>query len=292
MLGIARAKCGGGRGRRTSPRLCCGLQNELFVAGAELATAPEAAERLKDGVSRITAEMVDELDAEIDRYMERVELPPKFVIPGGTALSAQLDAARAVLRRAERRALALAEAEELEAGGGGSATSTAARTSSMRWPASPTSPTPPCSRGDAGRRRRRATDASAPPGAARGSSTPSRSTATWSIVDEPLSVGGTDTAPSPTRLLAVSLASCTAVTVALYADRKGWDLTGLEVDVDFEGTPKAGERAHFDVAVDLPDRARRRAARARSWSSPASARCTGSSGAGAEIVTTERRAGG
>jgi cob(I)alamin adenosyltransferase len=45
--------------------------------------------------------------------MERVELPPKFVIPGGTQLSAQLDAARAVLRRAERRVTALAAAEEL-----------------------------------------------------------------------------------------------------------------------------------------------------------------------------------
>jgi cob(I)alamin adenosyltransferase len=91
------------------------LQNELFVAGAELATAPEAGERLEDGVSRISAEMVDELDAEIDRYMERVELPPKFVIPGGSELSARLDLARAILRRAERRLAALTEAESLEA---------------------------------------------------------------------------------------------------------------------------------------------------------------------------------
>jgi cob(I)alamin adenosyltransferase len=57
--------------------------------------------------------MVDALDAEIDRYMDRVSLPPKFVIPGGTALSAQLDLARAVLRRAERRVVALRDADGL-----------------------------------------------------------------------------------------------------------------------------------------------------------------------------------
>ena len=39
----------------------------------------------------------------------------------------------------------------------------------------------------------------------------------------------------------------------MYADRKGWDIDGLEVDVDFEGTPTAGEPAHFNVDVDLPE---------------------------------------
>ena len=92
------------------------IQNELFVAGAELATAPEAGGRLSDGVSRVTAAMVDDLDAMIDRYMERVELPPKFVIPGGTPLSAALDLARAIVRRAERRSAALAAAEQLPSG--------------------------------------------------------------------------------------------------------------------------------------------------------------------------------
>ncbi len=72
------------------------------------------------------------------------------------------------------------------------------------------------------------------------------------VVDEPLDSGGTDSAPSPTRLLAASLASCTAITIAMYADRKGWDTTGLEVDVDFEGSPPPGEQARFDVAVALP----------------------------------------
>lgn len=89
------------------------VQQDLFVAGAELATAPDAADRLEDGVSRVTDAMVDALDSEIDRYMDRVDLPPKFVIPGGTALSAQLDVARATIRRAERRIVALRDADGL-----------------------------------------------------------------------------------------------------------------------------------------------------------------------------------
>jgi len=79
------------------------VERELFVAGAELATAPEASERLEAGVSKVTPDMVERLEADIDRYMGRVDLPPKFVIPGGTELSARLDVARSALRRAERR---------------------------------------------------------------------------------------------------------------------------------------------------------------------------------------------
>ena len=89
------------------------MQNELFVAGAELATAPEAAGRLEPGVSKVTAEMVDALEELIDRYMNRVDLPPKFVIPGGTELSARLDVARTAVRRAERRVVELKLAGDL-----------------------------------------------------------------------------------------------------------------------------------------------------------------------------------
>jgi cob(I)alamin adenosyltransferase len=111
QLGAARALCGDGDAEIAADILR--LQDDLFIAGAELATAPEAADRLEDGVSRVTPEMAAELERTIDRYMDRVELPPKFVIPGGTPLSAQLDVARAVLRRAERRTVALAEGGEL-----------------------------------------------------------------------------------------------------------------------------------------------------------------------------------
>jgi cob(I)alamin adenosyltransferase len=108
-LGIARSLSTEGRLSDDILR----LQNELFVAGAELATASEARERLEGGVSRTTDEMVSRLEADIDFYMAEVDLPPKFVIPGGTQLSAQLDLARSVLRRAERRIAALREQDEL-----------------------------------------------------------------------------------------------------------------------------------------------------------------------------------
>lgn len=89
------------------------VQEELFVAGAELATAPEAAERLEAGVSKVTAAMVEGLERDIDSYMERVDLPPKFVIPGGTELSARLDLARTAIRRAERRVDSLKRSGDL-----------------------------------------------------------------------------------------------------------------------------------------------------------------------------------
>ena len=108
-LGVARALC-------EETELAAdilALQNDLFIAGAELATAPEAADRLQDGVSRVTAEMTAGLEPLIDKYMDRVELPPKFVIPGGSQLSAQLDVARTVIRRAERRVVSIKLADEL-----------------------------------------------------------------------------------------------------------------------------------------------------------------------------------
>jgi len=104
-LGVARSLCGADEAELAADILR--LQDDLFIAGAELATAPEASERLVDGVSRITPEIAAELERLIDRYMERVDLPPKFVIPGGAPISAQLDLGRAILRRAERRAVAL-----------------------------------------------------------------------------------------------------------------------------------------------------------------------------------------
>jgi putative redox protein len=70
------------------------------------------------------------------------------------------------------------------------------------------------------------------------------------VVDEPATVGGTDTGPRPTQLLAASLAGCTAITVEMYAERKGWDVGAVEVEVEvaYEGpVPSA-----FAVAVKLP----------------------------------------
>jgi len=109
-LGLARAACE--RDSELYPDILR-MQNELFVAGAELATSPEAAGRLEPGVSKVTTGMVEQLESDIDRYMDRVDLPPKFVIPGGSELSARLDVARAAIRRAERRVSALKDEGDL-----------------------------------------------------------------------------------------------------------------------------------------------------------------------------------
>jgi cob(I)alamin adenosyltransferase len=110
LLGLARANCGADEELAAD---ILRLQDDLFIAGAELATAPEASARLEDGISRVTEAMVTEIEERIDRYMAEVELPPKFVIPGGNQLSAQLDVARTVIRRAERRISTLVEEGEL-----------------------------------------------------------------------------------------------------------------------------------------------------------------------------------
>jgi len=110
-LGVARSLCGPDDGELAADILR--VQGELFVAGAELATAPDAEGRLQEGISRIDDGMVEALEPVIDRYMDRVDLPPKFVITGGTTLSAQLDVARTVIRRAERRVVALRDGGEL-----------------------------------------------------------------------------------------------------------------------------------------------------------------------------------
>lgn len=112
QIGLARAESAGDERLGTD---LLQLQRELFVAGAELATAPEAAGRLEPGVSKITDEMVASVERQIDSYMTAVDLPPKFVIPGGNPLSGQLDVARATLRRAERKVVALAQSEEVAA---------------------------------------------------------------------------------------------------------------------------------------------------------------------------------
>jgi putative redox protein len=70
------------------------------------------------------------------------------------------------------------------------------------------------------------------------------------VVDEPLETGGKDAGPSPTRLIAASLASCIAVTIEMYAERKGWDVGAVEVDVDVEYDGYAP--LSFVVALRLP----------------------------------------
>jgi len=70
------------------------------------------------------------------------------------------------------------------------------------------------------------------------------------IVDEPPDRGGTDTGPRPTQLLAASLAGCTAITVEMYADRKGWDIGKVEAEVEVSYDGPVPSR--FEVSLRLP----------------------------------------
>jgi cob(I)alamin adenosyltransferase len=103
MLGLARAEAE--RGSELD-ELLVRVQRELFVVGAELATAPEKRNKLVPGVSRTTSDMVAALEPIIDDVTARYDAPTEFVLPGETRVAAALDAARAVVRRAERNAVA------------------------------------------------------------------------------------------------------------------------------------------------------------------------------------------
>src|SRR5437763_10532947 len=70
-------------------------------------------------------------------------------------------------------------------------------------------------------------------------------------VDEPLEVGGDDAGPDPQELLAVSLASCTAITMEMYAARKGWDIGHVEVDVQYCPAER-GCPTKFELVTRLP----------------------------------------
>jgi cob(I)alamin adenosyltransferase len=89
------------------PSLILRLQRELFVAAAELATNPDAWDRLEDGRTRVSAEMVESLEGVLRDLESHIEMPREFVVPGETPTSAALEVARTTLRRAERRAVAL-----------------------------------------------------------------------------------------------------------------------------------------------------------------------------------------
>ncbi len=72
------------------------------------------------------------------------------------------------------------------------------------------------------------------------------------LADEPEDMGGEDRGPSPQELLAAALASCTAITMEMYAERKGWDVRGLEVDCDY--TPaERGCPTKFKLVMRMPD---------------------------------------
>jgi cob(I)alamin adenosyltransferase len=102
-LGVARALSDD---PRLTDRLLA-LQRELFVVGADLAANPAERAKLEPEVSLVTGEMVAGLEAQIDELVAAHPLPNAFVVPGANPVSAALDLARSVARRAERRVVGL-----------------------------------------------------------------------------------------------------------------------------------------------------------------------------------------
>ena len=70
--------------------------------------------------------------------------------------------------------------------------------------------------------------------------------------DEPRDSGGDDSGPSPQELLAASLASCTAITMEMYAQRKGWNVGGVEVTCDYTPADR-GCPTRFNLVMRFPD---------------------------------------
>ena len=112
-LGVARAALNTA-GLTELANLLLRYQRELFVVGAELATNPTAVDRLTDGVTRVTEQMLNDVEADLAGWEARVEMPKEFVVPGETAASAALEVARTTIRRAERRIVALERTVEIE----------------------------------------------------------------------------------------------------------------------------------------------------------------------------------
>jgi cob(I)alamin adenosyltransferase len=104
-LGVTRAAVEAGS---ELDEILIGLERDLYVLMAELATAAANRGKLRPGVSLVTEEMVAALETKIDALTDRFPPLADFVVPGHDPVSAGLDLARTVVRRAEREALSAA----------------------------------------------------------------------------------------------------------------------------------------------------------------------------------------
>jgi cob(I)alamin adenosyltransferase len=108
-IGLARAHARAEDGEGCElDRVLIAIEKDLWVLMADLATDEPNRSKLVPGMSSVTPEMVDGLEPIIDDFTSRFELPKEFVVPGQTIVSALLDVARTVTRRAERTSLAAA----------------------------------------------------------------------------------------------------------------------------------------------------------------------------------------
>jgi cob(I)alamin adenosyltransferase len=102
-MGLARALSEAGS---EVDELLVSLCRDLYVLMAEVAVSTEHRHKLAEGKSLVTADMVTRLEEKIDELLVRFDMPSEFTVPGKNQLSAALDFARAVTRRAERLAVA------------------------------------------------------------------------------------------------------------------------------------------------------------------------------------------
>ena len=105
-IGVARAEATPGGELDT---MLVGLERDLWVLMAEVATDEVNTDKLTPGQSQVSAAMVEGLEALLTAVAERFDLPAEFVVPGQDRLSAGLDLARTIVRRAERAAVAVAD---------------------------------------------------------------------------------------------------------------------------------------------------------------------------------------
>jgi cob(I)alamin adenosyltransferase len=109
VIGVARAETEPGS---ELDSMLVGIERDMWVLMAEIATAPEDRPKLEARKTLVTAEMVSGLEERIDDLKTRTDVPAEFVVPGQDRTSALLDQARTVVRRAERLFISASDASK------------------------------------------------------------------------------------------------------------------------------------------------------------------------------------
>lgn len=104
------------------------------------------------------------------------------------------------------------------------------------------------------------------------------------VFDEPLDQGGADAGPKPTEMVLAALAACTAITIRMYALRKGWDLAGVTSEATLASDGKTRSIAHTVRLAGNLDAEQRERLRAIAHSCPVHRMLEGSVAITTEMV--------
>lgn len=88
------------------------VQRQLYILMSELSASPDVADKF----DKLNDSDIQWLESKIQELEESVKLPKVFIIPGGSPASGALALARTIVRRAERRAVAMLEAKQIQKG--------------------------------------------------------------------------------------------------------------------------------------------------------------------------------